>query len=76
MIRGVFMKTVEYKVTGMHCMGCAGSVKRVLERNAAVDSAEVSLEDSNAKVSYDESLIDDQKVIALIKNLGYEAEVK
>lgn len=70
------MKTVEYKVSGMHCMGCAGSIQRVLERNAAVENAEVSLEDGNAKVSYDETLIDDAKVIKLIENLGYEAEVK
>ncbi|MGE4319843.1 MAG: heavy-metal-associated domain-containing protein [Acholeplasmataceae bacterium] len=70
------MKTVTYKVSGMHCMGCANSIKRVLERNMAVSEAIVAVEDGYATVSYDEALINDQEVITLIKNLGYEAEVK
>ena len=69
------MKTVEYKVTGMHCDGCASSVKRVLERNKAIDNALVSYENKQASIVYDETLIDDQQIISLIKKLGYEAEV-
>jgi copper chaperone len=69
------MKTVIYSVKGMTCMGCVGSVKRVLERQKAVDHAEVSLENHMAKVTYDEQLINDELIIKLITNLGYEVEV-
>ncbi len=69
------MKTVAYKVSGMHCMGCVGSVKRVLERQAGIERAEVSLELGKAEVVFDDALINDDKIVELIKNLGYEVEV-
>lgn len=70
------MKQVTYKIAGMSCTGCVGSVKRALERQHAITEAAVSLDSNEAKVRYDESLINDEKVITLIQNLGYEAEVK
>lgn len=70
------MKTVEYSIKGMTCTGCSGSVKRVLDRQQAVKSAEVSLENQMAVVTYDENEIDDQRIIHLINGLDFQASLK
>ncbi|QWB95192.1 cation transporter [Mycoplasmatota bacterium] len=70
------MKTVEYSIKGMTCTGCSSSVKRVLDRQQAIKSAEVSLENEMAKVTYDEHEIDDQQIINLINRLDFKASLK
>ncbi len=76
MKRGAFMRTEAYKVTGMHCMGCVGSVKRVLERHIGVERAEVSLEQQVAEVIFNDDLVSSKEIIAMIEKLGYKVEVK
>ncbi len=47
------METTVMKVSGMTCMGCVNSVKKVLHAIDGVHSAEVSLEPAQATVVYD-----------------------
>ncbi|MDN5752741.1 MAG: cation transporter, partial [Nitrosospira sp.] len=52
------MQTEVIKINGMTCMGCANSVKNLLEKVPGVDSADVSLEQKQATVQYDAAATD------------------
>lgn len=70
------MKTVEYKVTGMTCGGCASSVRRVVSRNKGVDEVIVENMENKVVVTYDENLVNDDLIMSQITRLGFQAEVK
>jgi len=66
------METVTLKVSGMTCMGCVNSVKRVLEGIAGVKSADVSLDKSQATVQYDAAAASAAQFKVAIEDAGYE----
>jgi len=47
------MDSVEFRVEGMHCDGCAKSVTRMLAGVPGVEKVEVSLAENKAAVSFD-----------------------
>ena len=49
------MHTEIIKVEGMNCMGCVNKVKTALENIAGVKRADVSLEQKQVTIQYDES---------------------
>jgi copper chaperone CopZ len=68
------METTTIAVGGMTCMGCAGSVKRVLDGIAGVTGAEVTLQPGQAVVSYDPAKASLQAIKAAISDAGYDVE--
>ncbi|MFN7086292.1 MAG: heavy-metal-associated domain-containing protein [Burkholderiales bacterium] len=66
------METVTLKVKGMTCMGCVGSVKRVLENVQGVKSVEVSLDPAQATVQYDAAVARPAQFKTAIEDAGYE----
>ena len=69
------MKTVEYKVSGMTCMGCAQSVERVLKRNQGVESVKVKHLENQVFVTYDETQVQDETLLKQINRIGFKAEL-
>jgi copper chaperone len=67
------MQTVMIKVGGMTCEGCVRSVTNVLTRLPGVASAQVSLEQGVAQVSFDAQKIGVDRMRAAIEAAGYEA---
>lgn len=67
------METVKIKVEGMTCQGCVRSVTNVLTRQPGVTSAQVSLENAAAEVSFDPSKINAADLSAAIEAAGYHA---
>ena len=67
------METATIKVKGMTCMGCVGSVKRVLQGMAGVASVEVSLDRGEATVQYDPGAIQPTALKSAVSDAGYEA---
>lgn len=61
-------------VTGMHCSGCAERVSKVLHDLEGVRSAEVSLDQEQAKVTYDEDHVEFPQMREAIEQAGYQAE--
>ena len=57
----------------MSCGGCVGSVTRVLKGLPGVVDAEVSLEQGEAKVSFDPAVANVVQLKGAIENAGYEA---
>jgi copper chaperone len=66
------METVVLKVTGMTCGGCVRSVTNVLKAVPGVASAEVSLEQSQARVSFDPDRTALPQLRKAIEDAGYQ----
>lgn len=66
------METTTVKINGMTCMGCVGSVKRVLEAVNGVSKVEVSLEQGQARLEYDPALAKPAQFKTAIEDAGYE----
>jgi copper chaperone len=62
------------KVDGMTCQGCVRSVQKVLEAIPGVERAEVSLDQRQARVSFDPALAGLDAFKAAIADAGYEAQ--
>jgi len=66
------METAVVKIKGMTCMGCVGSVKRVLQGIDGVKAVDVSLDKAQATVQYDAAAAQPAQFKAAIKDAGYE----
>jgi copper chaperone len=67
------METIVLEVDGMTCGGCVRSVTNVLKALPGVSAAEVSLEKSQAKVTFDPALANAASLRAAVEEAGYEA---
>lgn len=64
-------ETITLKVTGMTCMGCAGSVERSLKAIPGVASARVDLGAAEAEVSFDPALTHADAIKQALKDAGW-----
>lgn len=69
------MKTVELYITGMHCASCSTLIDRSLSKIEGVDKSNVNLATNRAVVTYDETKLDVQKLMDVIKSRGYGATI-
>ena len=67
------METVDLKIEGMTCGGCVKSVTRVLSGMAGVSSADVSLEDNRARVTYDPARTGVEAMKQAVERAGFTA---
>ena len=69
------MQTEIIKIEGMTCMGCVTSVKNVLEKIPGVDSAEVSLDQKQATIQYDDASANTAQFRKAIEDAGFEVAI-
>jgi len=69
------MKTLVAAIEGMHCDGCAETIKALLAPEAGVKAANVSFKEGRARVLYDPAVIDKAKIAAVIERMGYKIVV-
>jgi copper chaperone len=69
------MQTEIIKIEGMTCMGCVNSVKNVLEKIPGVDSAEVSLDQKQATIQYDDASANTAQFRKAIEDAGFEVAI-
>ena len=67
------METTVVKITGMTCMGCVASVKKVLTAIDGVQSVDVSLEKAQATIGYDAARVGPAQFKTAIEDAGFEA---
>ena len=67
------METASIKITGMTCMGCADSVKKVLTAIDGVQSVGVSLDKAQATVVYDAARAKPAQFKTAVEDAGYAA---
>ncbi len=60
-----------YNVTGMTCSACSSGIERAMGRLDGVSSCEVSLMAKSMKVDFDESVVSEEKIFSVVKELGY-----
>ena len=65
------MKTATFTIEGMHCDGCASTIKALLDRQAGVQMATVSFAERQARVLYDPNAIDEDRLVAAIEKPGF-----
>ena len=63
-----------FRLSGMTCGGCSGSVSRALSRLDGIENAEADHEKGSADVIFDEKTISKEKIIETIESLGYKVE--
>lgn len=66
------MQNMTFKVSGMSCMGCVNSVKRLLTALAGVGSVDVDLGAGRVDVSYDPGQVQVQAMRSAIESGGYQ----
>lgn len=66
------MKTLVLTIEGMHCEGCAETIKALLKVEAGVKASTVSFKEGDARVLYDPAVIDEAKIATVIERAGYK----
>ncbi len=65
------MRTATLKIAGMHCEGCAQTIKALVAQEPGVRHAEVSIATCEARILYDPKVIGEDRLIAAIQKPGY-----
>lgn len=69
-------QTAVVTISGMHCEGCATGIEAMLKRTDGITKAIVSYESAEAVVEYDPAKASVEKIVGVIRNMGYKAAVK
>lgn len=64
--------TRRFRVEGMTCGGCERSLGRAVSRLAGVENVAASHTDRAATVTYDETLVRPEAIVAAIRDAGYQ----
>ena len=70
------MKSLEMKIGGMQCEGCAGTIQSVLAREPGVKSSSVSFPNRAASVFYDPQETDGARLAEAVTKAGFTVESK
>ncbi len=65
----------KFSITGMSCAACSAGIERTVNRIDGVEKAEVSLMGESMLVTFDETRLSKEQIIAAVVDLGYGAEV-
>ena len=69
------MKKEHYQVKGMSCAACQAHVDKAVKNTKGVTFCNVNLLTNSMDVEYDEKVTDSSKIIASVRNAGYDAKV-
>jgi copper chaperone CopZ len=67
------MTKKEYKVVGMHCIGCSMGISKLLKKQKGVSEVDMELQNSKFYITYDENQINNELIIETVGRLGYKA---
>lgn len=65
------MQSKTLKIDGMTCVSCENRIERKLHGTKGITNAKVSYSSGTANITYDENLISNEKIIAIIEQLDY-----
>ncbi len=66
-------KQLKLKIGGMHCASCVSSINKTLTKQEGVTESRINLALNSAHIDYNPSVVDNNRIISIIKELGYEA---
>lgn len=65
-------QTITFNIDGMTCGGCVKSVTNALNQITGVSQANVSLENKNAVISFDDNQTNEPALKEAIENAGFD----
>jgi copper chaperone len=65
------LKSVRFKIEGMHCDSCAKTIASVVGAEAGVRGVEVSFETGEARVLYEPAQTDEARIAAVMAKPGF-----
>lgn len=65
------MKSVTLKIEGMHCGGCAETIKSLVEKQTGVLGVSVSFDESRACILYDPSATHEEQLVSVVQQPGF-----
>ncbi len=68
--------TINLKLSGIHCASCVLKIEKALKKESGIREARVNLVLGEASVVFDESIVDKQKIITMVNDLGYPVSLK
>ena len=68
-------KTTELLISGMHCASCVTVNTKALKKVPGVVDANVNYGTSRATVTYDESVVQTEQLVAAVQSRGYGASI-
>ena len=71
---GKDMRSLELKIEGMHCDGCAGTIEALLAREPGVKGASVTYAAGKGQILYDPAAPDPVRIAATIERAGYRVK--
>jgi Cu+-exporting ATPase len=66
-------KTAELAIRGMTCAGCVHTIEQRVLKLPGVEQAEVNLASGTARVRFDPSKVDEERIAKAIDDAGYQA---
>ena len=66
---------ISFSIQGMHCANCALAIEKAFAKTEGIADTAINLPLEKGFVSYDPDLMDDQKVLDVVKNAGYSASL-
>ena len=68
------MKSLEMKIDGMQCDGCASTIQSILSREPGVKSSSVSFPKRAASIFYDPQETDAARLVEAVTKAGFTAQ--
>ena len=69
------MTTEKFDITGMTCSACSAFIEKSVNKLSGVDHADVNLLTNSMTASFNEKVLDENAIIAAVKEAGYGASV-
>jgi copper chaperone CopZ len=67
------MGTLELKIEGMNCDGCAKRIQSLLTKTSGIQQVSVSFETGKGSVSYRPQTTSEDQIIAVVEGAGFSA---
>lgn len=65
------MKAATFPIEGMHCEGCAETVRAQVEKEPGVKGVAVSFQDGQARILFDPAATTEDRLVAAVGRLGF-----
>jgi copper chaperone len=65
------MKSVTLKIEGMHCGGCAETIKSLVEKQPGVQAVSVSFDDGRARILFDPNAAREDQLVFIVEQPGF-----
>lgn len=70
------MKKMSFDITGMSCSACSARIEKSLAKLDGVQEVSVNLLTNSMSIAVDEALLNEEKIISTVKEIGYSAAIK